>query len=689
MMQLSYKFLLLFTISLFSGSLIGQDEDSWIDDRYIDNYTQLNSVENIPKEFSIPTVDQCISEYEHCRDSLGELDNDAKRQFILMQNYFAEGLFRSGAILYGDEISKYINSIAKIILENHPELSKKIRFYTFKSSKTNAFTTSKGAIYINIGLISRLKSEAELAFVLSHEIGHFLKNHVYNSYVEKQAFAKKKKKYSNKSFGELIAKRYKFEKAQEFEADSIGLQLFSQAGYKVESSKKVMDLLYYTYLPYKEVPFKHDYFNSGNFIIPDNYFPDSIKQIPAVVSRNDRYHTHPNVYKRKAKLDSLITILDITGKNDFIFSERDFLKARENCRFESIWLNLVSANYPDAIYEAYIMQQKYPNNKFLKLAIAKGLYALAKYKNKNELSLIAKRYTSIQGESEALHFMIKHLDRNQLSTLALRYLLDNQTSFNDQTNYKNLRDDIIRDMVVQNELKLDTFLLDSETSISYKHFYRKGIPELSSDQELGDAYLSFYEELEKKKKDFRISYKEAEKRKKQEAADLKNNGYQINAKNIILLDPTYFHISNRRKIDLFKASRMEQEIASIVQDLASENGISVYNATVGDIGKYFNYRQLSLLKFWFKENTIHQVVDITPLYTKSVLQEFEELQGDYVYHVDVYNHNNGKYYSYFDSRLVELKTGKVVYKRSDETFSYYTKGNIEKLIKSDLIKISK
>jgi predicted Zn-dependent protease len=62
----------------------------------------------------------------------------------------------------GNKLAKYAPNTAKIPLT--------VR--AVKDDEVNAFTIPGGYIYVNSGLIKRLDSEAELAGVISHEMGH-------------------------------------------------------------------------------------------------------------------------------------------------------------------------------------------------------------------------------------------------------------------------------------------------------------------------------------------------------------------------------------------------------------------------------------------------------------------------------------------------------------------------------------
>lgn len=88
-----------------------------------------------------------------------------------------EKLMASEAVYEDEKLHAYVNEIGQKLASNadRPELS-----YTFTiidSPDINAFALPGGYIYINRGLIAYLQSEAQLAAVLAHEIGHVTARH--------------------------------------------------------------------------------------------------------------------------------------------------------------------------------------------------------------------------------------------------------------------------------------------------------------------------------------------------------------------------------------------------------------------------------------------------------------------------------------------------------------------------------
>lgn len=96
--------------------------------------------------------------------------NNVKKE---IQSYVKDGL-----IIHQDFLTNYLQDIAnRVVGKNEALIPRKIKIFTLLSSDANAFSLGNGIIFINIGLVTKIKSEAELAFIISHEISHDIENH--------------------------------------------------------------------------------------------------------------------------------------------------------------------------------------------------------------------------------------------------------------------------------------------------------------------------------------------------------------------------------------------------------------------------------------------------------------------------------------------------------------------------------
>ena len=87
-----------------------------------------------------------------------------------------------------DPLVRYVGRIGQKMaaVADRPELI--YHFYVVDDDTINAFALPGGYIYIHRGLINHMNSEAELAAVLGHEIGHVTARHSVKQYSKAQAY---------------------------------------------------------------------------------------------------------------------------------------------------------------------------------------------------------------------------------------------------------------------------------------------------------------------------------------------------------------------------------------------------------------------------------------------------------------------------------------------------------------------
>ena len=177
-----------------------------------DNYQLLKSTGTIPADFLIPSSEKYKKEIESIDKDEKRTERNDKKQFYLESNFLIDDLLQSSRVLFNDPITDYVNKVADELLKDEDELRQKLRFYAVRSSAVNAFATNQGIIFVNVGLLAQLESEAQLAFVLAHEIAHVQHGHALDMFLE----AKKIDRYTSRaelmnqtSFDDrIVAKNY-------------------------------------------------------------------------------------------------------------------------------------------------------------------------------------------------------------------------------------------------------------------------------------------------------------------------------------------------------------------------------------------------------------------------------------------------------------------------------------------------
>lgn len=442
------KLVFLFTIFFNACGINAQD---------FDNYQPLRSSGTLPLDFTLRTSVKVAKDLTtEIKSNDSRKVQKSKSGFLLKSNYMIDELLMSGRVLFGDPVSEYVNKVADKLLESEPELQGKLRFYCLKSNVTNAFTTNQGMIFITLGLISQLENEAQLAYIIAHEITHYKNKHVINSYIESDRVFAQKGRYKYNNYDDNIIRLSNYSKKLEFESDSVGFQMFEKAGYKTKAAYSVFDVLQFSELPYDEIEFDVSFLESKNFTIPDEYKLDSIIPIDFEGGYDDSKSTHPNVDKRRAKARKLISKAKSKNKSLYIISKKGFFNVRERCRFEAIKINLKNRDYVKALYNSKILQANHPNSPYLERSIAKALYGIFKYKSRGKYYSIVDDFDTYQGHISAAYFMFEEMDAKQIGSIAISYLWKTYAKTKDEY-VKLLLDDAVNELIGSQDLSIEMY----------------------------------------------------------------------------------------------------------------------------------------------------------------------------------------------------------------------------------------
>lgn len=610
----------------------------------LNNYQPLICSGPLPKDFTDRTSEKVINDIKiNTVNTESHLAKKAKNNFLLKSNYLLDELLMSGRVLFGDSVSKYVNTVADNLLINEPELRKELRFYCLKSNVTNAFCTNQGMIFVTLGLIAQLENEAQLAQVLAHEITHYTKKHVINTFIESSKISNGKDKYNN--YDENILKLSNYSKSLEFEADSIGFFRLKNAGYSIQEALSLFDVLQFSYLPFDEETFTYSYFETDNVKIPNKYKLDSIVPIKFLDDYDDSKSTHPNVKKRKEQISHLINN-EMSGKT-YIQSKVLFNKIRAISRFEGIRLSNKNAEYVKAIYNSKILLKKYPNSNFLHESILKALYGISKYKCANKYRFISKDFSVYEGEISAAYYFFEKLNEVQITSITLEklneYYLQNKNNTAIKNRIKNLIRDLVNEQICfknyhqlttsESTIK-DTVKKEVEKNTDSKYAKLRAIKKQQenalSDQSLDsdnfyEEYLyssSNIEELNNwfdeaiiiKKNNANLinpyqgmTYRQKKKEIKKNKKDRYKN-VNIKTNKVVFVDPEYIVFNERKGQKLENAERKKYNFYKQIDLVSGKIGIEyeILSPKIFNIDDYDKYNDLAKINDWINEKNIHK-----------------------------------------------------------------------------------
>jgi len=167
----------------------------------------------------------------------------------------AARLLGAAPLAKDENLQRYVNRVGRWLAQQTERPDLPWQFGVMEAPQLNAFAVPGGTIFVTRGLVERMKSEAELAGVLAHEISHVLRKHHLKA-IQKgaqtalagealnQALRNQNAQAREKlvSFGSEMYTRG-LDKGDELEADRYGVVIAARAGYDAYGLPAVLQTL--------------------------------------------------------------------------------------------------------------------------------------------------------------------------------------------------------------------------------------------------------------------------------------------------------------------------------------------------------------------------------------------------------------------------------------------------------------
>jgi len=592
---------------IFWGTLCAQEVD-------LNNYKPLKSSGKMPEAITKHFLDVFEESKDHY--STEGLKTKEMDQLALNSSYYLNKIFKSGKILFGDPLSNYVSKTAENLLESHPELKGQYQFYVLSTPIVNAYAIEPGTIIITTGLLAEIQNEAELAYVISHELIHLIKKHSISLYLtKKDKLGTNTTKDTNTKETDIL-RYHNRSKEHESEADKLGVEMFlSKSNYDINIINGIFDVLQFGHLPLDEIPGFFSLFETDSFRFPSSYYLEKVKKISLDDSYDDTYSTHPNIKSRREYMHDFIKQFDKNNRQRFIQPNELFFQMRDLARFECINAQLISHDYTTAAYNAFIMLQDYPHNVFLEKAIVSSLYGIAKYDLKGYRNKVVKSHVNIEGQLQFVNHFFRKITRNELLIFALRQAWDLYQKQPDNVYLK----DVCMDLIAEaKEIKIssDDFYYNQSSDIDSISSTDTTIIE---DSKYGRIRASVQTQVVKSKKNEYIAYafydvvnadslkyyldmnKRGQVLDVQKKMQKKKKGTKpLHIKDVIVFEPSYYKIDQRKDhaLQIMNSNIKEQEIIKHIKSITDKAGLKTSiilgsEFSHGDVNYYNDYCALA------------------------------------------------------------------------------------------------
>ena len=180
-----------------------------------------------------------------------DLQTDEAGLWMKMDRVEAE-LRSSGQLVEDRKLNAYVRGI---VCKLAPEYCQDIRVYLVRTAGFNAAMAPNGAMMVWTGLLLRCRNEAQLAYILGHELAHYIQRHSLQQWRDLRS------RTTGATFFQLataltglgligdlaymgtMANAMAFSRDHEREADRIGFERLRKAGYRTTEAPKIWEYL--------------------------------------------------------------------------------------------------------------------------------------------------------------------------------------------------------------------------------------------------------------------------------------------------------------------------------------------------------------------------------------------------------------------------------------------------------------
>ncbi len=439
----NYKYILLFILGLLPTLVFAQFDTKYTPLKYSSTSAKLSPSAFFKKyPFKYNTTDS-----KHLKEY--------KKYLYMLHLSYIQGAKEK---MYIDEpyFKKYLQRILDTILHAN-NIKEKIAVVPTRYLAANAYNMGDNKLYVNIGLLKHMENEAEIAFMMAHELSHQLLFHVEKNFVSYQKLKEDKNvkkeiqsinkaKYNKLDRTIQFVKNYeynfaKYSRKYEAQADSFAVVLISKTDYDISAGTSLMKLLKRlekdsTYLNIAE------YFSTKEQSIDSSFTkaaenPLFFGKKHAIEFDEDSIKTHPDLEHRIVSIEAALNKYkyDKNSRTLYVQNKSLFDSIKTASKFEEIEVFMKNKRYSATVFNSLVLASEFPNNTYLFKNAAQHLHNLVKAVQDHTV----QDHMPIESEdlSESYNQFIRLFDRatlvdlQELTKVFLNKYSNKLSSFND------------------------------------------------------------------------------------------------------------------------------------------------------------------------------------------------------------------------------------------------------------------
>jgi Zn-dependent protease with chaperone function len=382
-------------------------------------------------------------------------------------------LLQSTRSVTAPKAHNYLQLIVQKVIAANPELKgTDVRVIFSRDWWPNAYSLGEGTITINAGLMIFLDNEAQLVFILCHELAHYYLQHTpkaikkYVETIHSESFKNEIKRLSKEQYRvnqqlDVLIKSLAFDSRQhsrsnEAEADLQAFNFMKKTGYDCSAIKtglqlldKIDDSSLYKHLDleqvfnFSEYPFKNKWIRKESAIFSQLDENDS----PLSPAEKDSLKTHPDCSKRILLLADSLESVGSTGKK-FLVDEKIFNELKKDFSAEIIEQCYRNDNLSRNLYYSLLMLQGNENIPLAVYSVVRCLNQIYEKQKNHTLGLMIDLENKVYPDDYNL--LLRMLSRLRLDEIAgLNYYFCRQY-YEQMKNYPDFGEEIKKIQKIKN-----------------------------------------------------------------------------------------------------------------------------------------------------------------------------------------------------------------------------------------------
>ena len=337
------------------------------------------------------------------------LAKEYKERADSLKSELVQGNFLLDTSVWNPWFQRIMDEIEK----SNPGIPKSdITLLLSRYESANARSVGEGTLVFNVAMLPYMKNESQIAFILCHELAHYVNNHgnnalhqyiitLYSPETQKQLKDISKGKYNKTERALELMKSMAYNgrrhgRYKESEADSLGFVFLSRTRYRVEESITALQMLdSLDQFVYPSIPYS-SFFNAAAFPFQKSWLEQpslggfsSQKPKESEDFNQDSLKTHPDCPQRIALTQAQLAALGEHPEGKlFLQSEDRFLKLQDWSQYEVIEGLYDRGEYGRTLFRSLILLTERPEDAYLNAMTIKSLYEICQYQRNHQLRLV-------------------------------------------------------------------------------------------------------------------------------------------------------------------------------------------------------------------------------------------------------------------------------------------------------------